>query len=88
MKLMGKYFHPDADYFRKVLNAPPPATASHATEEEISEKLKPVEMTNWRLEGNKLIAQTELGEVVNFIDPSYICEGTDNRGFPILKKIA
>lgn len=81
------YYHPDTDFFRKY-GLSPPETISHGTEEDISERLKPSKPTNWRLEGNKLIADTEIGQIVNFIDPGYICTGTDNHGHPVLKRIA
>lgn len=62
----------------------PPKTAEHG---DPSEHLKPLKPYRWRLEGNKLIGDTELGEVVNYIPTDYICRGMDENGLPILTKV-
>lgn len=82
-----KYFHPQADFYRKVLNVDAPETIPHLTEDEIKDKLKPMLPAKWHLEGNKLIAVTENGTHAQMIDPSYILVGTDENQLPILKKI-
>lgn len=84
---MPDYYHPDSDYFRKVLDAPPPTSIPHLTEDEIKEHLKPMLPSKWRLEGNQLIAETENGTHAQTIDPSYICVGTDDKGLPILQRV-
>lgn len=65
----------------------PPEHQAHGTPEEIRANLKAAECTNWRLDGNKLTADTNFGTLVQYIDPSYVCDGTDNNGLPILRKI-
>lgn len=66
----------------------PPSSVSHGiTVEDISKTLEPVNPRNWRLEGNKLIADTDMGELVNYINTDYILTGTDKNGRPILTKI-
>ena len=65
----------------------PPTRNPHGTEEDIAAKVKPLTPTNWRLEGNKLIADTEMGPLVNFIPTDLILTGVDEKGLPILKRI-
>lgn len=85
---MSNYHHPQEDYFRKVLDAPPPTVTPHGTEDEVSERLKPATPTNWRMEGpGMLVADTELGRIVNFVSTDLICTGTDSNGLPTFKKI-
>lgn len=52
----------------------------------LSEQIPKNHITKWRLEGNKLIATTDLGEVINYIPTDYILVGVENN-LPILKKI-
>jgi hypothetical protein len=84
MSKAKKYYHPDSDFYSKHNIAPPEAIA-HGTEDELEfVQLKP---NSWRLEGNKLIGDTEMGELVNLIPPNYILTGTDDEGTPIFKKL-
>lgn len=53
----------------------------------ISQQLIKLRPTNWRLRGNQLIADTDFGLLVNYIDPTYILTGIDTQGLPILTKI-
>jgi hypothetical protein len=81
------YFHPDADYFRKVLKTEPPKATAHATEEEIAQNMKRLIPNTWVLRGNQLEGMTEQGKLVQTIPTSYILEGTDSEGLPIFKEI-
>ena len=81
-----KYFHPQSDFFRK-FNMPAPESISHGTIEDVTDKLEKVKPHSWRLEGNKLIAKTEIGELVNFIPTNYILTGEDSEGLPIFRKV-
>lgn len=83
---MTKYYHPEADFLRK-LGVKPPESVVHGTEEELSKKLTQLKPNSWKLEGNKLIGETEMGRLVQTIPTDYICAGTDERGLPILQKI-
>lgn len=83
---MNRYYHPDTDFIRK-LGATPPTAQTHGTEDDIAQRLKPLKPNSWRLEGNKLISQTEMGVLVQTIPTDYICRGTDDKGLPILEKI-
>ena len=64
-----------------------PEHIPHGTAEDIRANLKRLETTNWRLEGNKLIADTDQGPLVQFIPTNYVCRGTDEQGLPILDKL-
>lgn len=64
-----------------------PSTAAHGTEEDIRANLRPVTMTNWRLEGNSLKCDTEHGELSQTIPTDYILTGIGEDGLPILTKI-
>lgn len=80
------YYHPQSDFFRR-FNMPAPSTISHGLEEDIKEKLTELKPNSWRLEGNKLIGETEMGPLVNFIPTNYILEGTDDNGLPIFRNL-
>ena len=84
---MSRYFHPQKDFFDRI-KMPVPEAIPHGTEEDIAEKLKPVKTSTWRLEGNKLITETDQGNLVNFIPTTHILVGTDDNNMPIFKKIA
>lgn len=81
-----KYYAPDHDFIRK-LGAAPPSAEVHGTEEEISKNLKRLMPNSWRMEGNQLIGMTDMGPLVQIIDPAYICKGTDAAGLPILERV-
>ena len=66
---------------------PPPERSSHGTPDEIRASLVKAVCTNWRLEGNKLTADTNLGTLVQFIPTDMVCDGTDSQGLPILRKL-
>lgn len=41
----------------------------------------------WRLEGNKLIGETEMGPLIQNIPTTHILTGTDSEGLPIFEKV-
>lgn len=65
----------------------PPSVAEHGTEAEIKEKMTKLMPNSWRLEGNKLIGDTDVGPLVQLIPTDYILKGTDKKGLPIFEKI-
>lgn len=67
--------------------APSAHTTHGVTPDDIRSKLVPLRARSWRLEGNRLIAQTDMGDVINFIDPKYIMTGVDNEGLPTFKRL-
>lgn len=83
---MARYYHPDSDFIRK-LGGTPPQSFTHITEEEIKENMKQLKPNSWKLEGNKLIGETEYGPLVQFIPTDRVLTGTDDNGLPIFKQI-
>lgn len=74
-------------WFEKHGAAPPSHTPHGVSADDLGEKLKPVKIRSWRLEGNRLVAKTDMGELVNYIDPGVIMTGVDERNLPIFKRI-
>ena len=66
---------------------PPTRTIHELSGNDLSQKVKPLSMTNWRQEGNRLIADTEMGQVVNIIPTNCLFAGVDESGKPKLTKI-
>lgn len=64
-----------------------PTHSAHLTDEQIQEHSKRLLPRSWKLEGNKLKGQTDMGDLVLFISTDYILKGTDDNGMPILEKI-
>ena len=65
----------------------PPSQEIHGSIEDIRKYQKPMEISNWRMQGNQLMGDTGFGKVVNNIPTDYIMVGVDNDGKPILEKI-
>ena len=66
---------------------PLPTRDAHGTPDDIRSNLKKLTPRNWRLQGNKLIADTDFGPLVNYIPTDYLLMGTDADNLPVLKKI-
>lgn len=66
---------------------PLPAIKVHGYPDEIRENLKRLQPKTWRLEGNKLTGDTEMGPLVQFIPTNYLLTGTDDNGLPVFKKV-
>lgn len=69
------------------LGIAPPTKTGHGTEDDMRLNLVKLQPRNWRMEGNQLIADTEMGELVHFLPTDMMCMGMDEDGLPILKKI-
>lgn len=65
-----------------------PSSEAHGTVEDIRKNLKRLKTENWRVEGNMLKADTDMGPLTQRIPPDYICKGTDSEGLPILVKLS
>lgn len=81
------YYHPDADYYRKVLKTEPPSFTTHLTEEEIMANMKQLKPKSWTLRGNQLEGMTEQGKLVQTIPTSHVLVGTDSEGLPIFQRV-
>lgn len=66
---------------------PLPTREAHGTETDVRGNLKSLNPTNWRLQGNRLIADTDVGEFSQIIPPTQILTGTDEKGLPTFKKL-
>jgi hypothetical protein len=64
-----------------------PSHQPHGTIEDIQASMSQAKAKNWRMEGNKLIADTDMGELVQWLPTDIICKGTDDQGLPILTRI-
>ena len=64
----------------------PPTADPHGTPDDIKQNLNRLMPHKWHLEGNKLIGQTDMGTLVQYIPTDYICTGMDN-GLPKLVKV-
>ena len=73
-------------FYRKHGKAPP-KHFEHGTEQEIRENMVRLRPGSWRLEGNQLIGQTELGTLVQTVPTDVILVGTDDDGLPMFKKV-
>ena len=67
--------------------APRPVHQDHLQVDDISKSLKRVKCHSWKLEGNTLTAQTDMGKLTQTIPTDYVLVGEDTEGMPILKKI-
>jgi len=65
----------------------PPSHTPHGSDDDIPSRLKRVEVKKWRQEGNRLIAETDVGELVNLIPTDYIMTGVNDDNLPTFKKI-
>lgn len=84
--MSNRYYHPDTDQLRK-WGVPLPTADAHGTPEEIQANMKQLLPNDWRMEGNKLIGRTEMGELVQYIPTDYVLVGSDEKGLPIFQKI-
>lgn len=73
-------------WFDKVGAARPHHT-DHLSVDDIEKTIKKLVPHSWRLEGNQLIAQTDMGELTQRIPTDYICVGEDANGLPKLQKV-
>lgn len=74
-------------WYQKHGHEPPEHIPHDLTPEDIKHRVKSVRPVNWRAEGNRLIADTDVGELVQFIPTSHIFTGTDEKGLPTFRKI-
>lgn len=82
----SQYFHPQTDWFNK-RGLTPPESTPHGTDDDIRANLKSVNPTNWHLKGNELHADTDMGPLVQTIDPGHILIGVDANNLPIFRKV-
>lgn len=64
-----------------------PTSDHHGTEEDIRAQLRPMMPRNWRMEGNMLIGDTDLGVFQQRMPTNVILTGTDAEGKPVFKTL-
>lgn len=68
-------------------NVTPPTSQPHGTDDERLSAMQELKPNSWRMEGNKLIGQTNWGQLVQYVPTDYLLKGTDAQGLPIFEKI-
>lgn len=72
----------------EALGVEPPKVYEHGvTIEDIRANMKQAVCTNWRLVGNILHCDTDLGPLAQTIPPDYVLRGVDENNLPILTKL-
>lgn len=64
-----------------------PSHMDHLSVDDIEKHLRQIKPRNWRLEGNRLLADTDMGPLVQTIPTNYVLEGTDANGLPKFRKL-
>ena len=65
-----------------------PEHNEHGTVDDIRANMKPLKTSKWIMTApGRLECDTDLGRLVQFISPDYICGGTDENGHPLLTRI-
>jgi len=75
----------EIDQFKE-WGVPLPTRDVHIKDEDIAKNMEKAEVKSWRQEGNKLIAETQLGDVVNFLPTDTMLTGVKNNR-PVLTKV-
>jgi hypothetical protein len=65
-----------------------PTHISHGVNaDELHEHMRQLKPHKWRLHGNMLEGETDMGMLVQRIPTDYILEKTDDNGLPVFRKI-
>lgn len=78
---------PDQIELFKNWQLPLPTRELHGTPDDIRGNLKSINPRNWRQQGDKLIAETDIGPLINFLPTNIQLQGTDEDGLPTFKKL-
>lgn len=74
-------------WYDKMGKARPTHIAHGITSDNLNEHMRKLKPTKWKLVGNQLHGQTEMGELVQTIPPEFILKGEDENGLPIFEKV-
>lgn len=69
------------------LGISPPTSEGHGTDDDIRQNMKRLIPNSWRLEGDQLIGETEMGTLCQKIPTSHILVSTDTNGLPVFRRI-
>lgn len=75
------------EFYERHGKTPPERIPHDVNLEDLADKLQKVKINSWRMEGNMLIADTDIGEVANPIPTNYLLIGTDKNNLPKFKKL-
>ena len=75
------------NWYRKHGQEPPERVSHDLVPDDIKNRVKELKPTNWRQNGNRLIADTEMGQLVQFLPTDKLLTGTDENGLPIFKTL-
>lgn len=76
----------DAEFYKEN-NLTPPKHIDHGLAvDDIARRVQSINPRNWRQQGNQLIADSDVGELVNTIPPNYLLVGVENN-LPKFKKL-
>jgi hypothetical protein len=77
----------DDAWFHKQGVAPPERIQHDLTPDDIQERVQSINPKNYRAEGDRLIADTDVGTLVQYIPTTHIFTGTDENGLPTFRKL-
>lgn len=86
--MQPKVVKDDGSLDYEALGVEPPKHFEHGSDANIRANMQRATPIRWFQRGNELVAETELGELVNFIPTDMQLTGVDENNMPILKKIA
>jgi hypothetical protein len=87
MQPNSQYLNPDGSLNYDALGITPPTSQGHGTEADIRANMQRATPIRWFQRGNELVADTDLGEVVNLLPTDIHLTGVDDRNLPILTKM-
>lgn len=85
--MQPKIVKDDGSLDYEALGVEPPKHQEHGTDADIRNNMQRATPIRWFQRGNELVAETELGELVNMIPTDMMLTGVDDKNMPILKKI-
>lgn len=85
--MQQKILKEDGSLDYEALGIVPPQSFPHGTDDDIRKHMQVATAKRWFQRGNELVAETDLGEVINFLPTDIMLKGTDDNGLPILEKL-
>jgi hypothetical protein len=82
----SQFINEDGSLNYEALGVEPPKHSEHGSDADIRANMQRATPIRWFQRGNELVAETELGELVNFIPTDLFITGIDEAGLPILTK--
>lgn len=83
----NQVLRPDGTLNYEALGVEPPERTPHGTDEDIRSHMQLAKPIRWFQRGNELVADTDLGEVVNLLPTNYMLSGVDKDDRPILTRV-